>query len=112
MIAANGMLVLSQVLQANGDTQLATRFQTAAIDIARDTLIFALAPEKAKIVKEKCDGITVEDLSPGSLFESILKYGTANNNKNAQKQYANHGFVYGDYYLVEFGNRLLRMGLV
>ena len=44
-------------------------------------------------------------------FDGILKYGTANNNQYSKRRYANHGLVYGDYYLVAFGNRLLQMGL-
>jgi hypothetical protein len=40
-----------------------------------------------------------------------LKNGTANNNVGANRRYWNHGLVYGDYYLLQFGNRLLRMGL-
>ena len=108
-IAANGMLVLSQGLAGLGYHQLATRFRCAAIDVARDLVNFAVAPEKAKLVANPI--IDVVDEAPTQTFESILKFGTANNNVNAKKQYANHGLVYGDYYLVELGNRLLRMGL-
>ncbi|KAF3343063.1 hypothetical protein VdG2_09050 [Verticillium dahliae VDG2] len=38
--------------------------------------------------------------------------GTANNNEHALRRLKNHGLVYGDYYLVEFGNRLMKMGFV
>lgn len=108
-IAANGMLVLSQGLAGLGYHQLATRFRSCALDISRDLANFAVAPEKARLVVK--DGVDVEDVAPTQTFESILKFGTANNNANAKKQYANHGLVYGDYYLVELGNRILRMGL-
>jgi hypothetical protein len=110
VIAANGMLVLSQALAGAGEAELATRFREAAVAIVRDTLDFALAQEK---VRFRVDGgeLVTENVVEGIRFDALLKYGTANNNTYARKRYANHGLVYGDYYLVEFGNRLLRMGL-
>jgi hypothetical protein len=115
VIAANGMLVLSQALAGAGESELATRFREAAVAIVRDTLDFALAQEKVRFRVVGGDGgeeLVAEDVVPDSRFDALLKYGTANNNTYARKRYANHGLVYGDYYLVEFGNRLLRMGLV
>ena len=112
VIAANGMLILSQALASRQQDMLAARYREAAVRIVQDTLDFALAPESAHLVRNDEGGISLVDLSPGKNFEAILKYGTANNNENARKRYANHGLVYGDYYLVEFGNRLLNMGLV
>ncbi|KAH8588606.1 Six-hairpin glycosidase-like protein [Bisporella sp. PMI_857] len=111
VIAANGMLVLSQALTGLGKNELAARFRNGAIDIVQDTLWFALAPEEAKFVRSEA-GIDVADVTPGMKFEGILKFATANNNVNARKRYSNHGLVYGDYYLLEFANRLLRMGIV
>ncbi|KAJ4303466.1 hypothetical protein N0V90_002361 [Kalmusia sp. IMI 367209] len=112
MIAANGMLILAQALAGLGQGKLASRFREAALIIVQDILSFALAPEKAKLVCTSHDSFSVEDETPGYKFEGMLKYGTANNNEQARKRYANHGLVYGDYYLVEFGNRLMKMGLV
>ncbi|KAF1979606.1 unsaturated glucuronyl hydrolase [Bimuria novae-zelandiae CBS 107.79] len=112
VIAANGMLLLSQALAGFGQGLLASRFRGAAMVIVRDTLSFALAPEKAKLTWASNGYISAEDEAPGHKFEGILKYGTANNNEQARKRYANHGLVYGDYYLVQFGNRLMKMGLV
>ncbi|KAF2014370.1 glycoside hydrolase family 88 protein [Aaosphaeria arxii CBS 175.79] len=111
-IAANGMLVLSQALTSISQHRLATRFRDAALAIVEDTLAFALAPERARLVHAPYHHIGVEDVVPDVKFEGLLKFGTANNNTQARKRYANHGLVYGDYYLVEFGNRLLRMGLI
>jgi hypothetical protein len=90
------------------------------VDIVRDTLDFALAREKVRFRPGAGvdagsgggGGLVAEDVVEGSRFDALLKFGTANNNEHARKRYANHGLVYGDYYLVEFGNRLLRMGLV
>ncbi|KAF2445463.1 glycoside hydrolase family 88 protein [Karstenula rhodostoma CBS 690.94] len=112
VIAANGMLILSQVLAGSGQGLLASRFREAALVIVQDTISFALAPEKAKLACASNGHIRAEDSTPGSTFEGLLKYGTANNNEQARKRYANHGLVYGDYYLAQFGNRLMKMGLV
>ncbi|KAH7361320.1 Six-hairpin glycosidase-like protein [Pyrenochaeta sp. MPI-SDFR-AT-0127] len=111
VIAANGMLILSQALASIDQVSLSTRFRKAAIAIVEDTLSFALAPEKMQLVSGPYQHIRAEDAILGCRYDGILKFGTANNNRNARKRYANHGLVYGDYYLVEFGNRLLRMGL-
>jgi len=54
----------------------------------------------------------VEDVEMGKSFDSILKHSTANNNAGANKRYWNHGLVYADYYLLQFGNHLLRLGLI
>ena len=111
MIAANGMLVLSQALTTLDQSTLSSRYRNAASALVRDALDFALAPEKARLVSAQHQHIKAEGQFPGVRFDGMLKFGTANNNAQARKRYANHGLVYGDYYLVEFGNRLLRMGL-
>ncbi|KAE8336800.1 Six-hairpin glycosidase-like protein [Aspergillus arachidicola] len=118
-IAANGLLVLSQALIAKRETSLATRFFDAAVQLMRGTLDYSLARETARFRfvpdragEELEEGLTVEDLVQGKRFDAILKHGTANNNENARRRYANHGLVYGDYYLVRFGNELMRMGLL
>ncbi|KAL4916373.1 Six-hairpin glycosidase-like protein [Aspergillus aurantiobrunneus] len=110
VIAANGMLILFQALTARGQDALARRFLDSAIEIVRDTIDLCLATEKAQFV---ADGRTsrVEDVIPGLKFDSVLKNGTANNNQHARRRYCKHGLVYGDYYLIEFGNRLLDLGL-
>jgi hypothetical protein len=45
-------------------------------------------------------------------FECILRNSTTNWNPHAHKKYKDHGLVYADYYLLEFGNKLLRAGLL
>ena len=77
----------------------------------QDTLSFALAPEKSVLISGAYQQIRAAEAKSGTRFDAILKYGTANNNTYAKLRYSNHGLVYGDYYLVEFGNKLLRMGL-
>ncbi|KAL4867198.1 hypothetical protein BDV12DRAFT_198408 [Aspergillus spectabilis] len=111
VIAANGMVILFQALVSLGQDSLGRRFLDAAFDIVQDTFDLCLATEKAQLVHDGKD-IAGEDRVAGFTFESILKSGTANNNQHARRRYCNHGLVYGDYYLIEFGNRLLDLGLV
>ncbi|BCS21762.1 uncharacterized protein APUU_22194S [Aspergillus puulaauensis] len=110
VIAANGMLIIFQNLLSLGQDGLARRFLNAAVEIVQDTIDLCLAKEKTRFVSDG-KSITVEDSVPGSTFDSILMNGTANNNQHARRRYCNHGLVYGDYYLIEFGNRLLDLGL-
>lgn len=109
IIAANGMLVLSQNLTAAGQHRLATRYRDAAVALVKDALAFSLAEEKAALRILGSD-IRVEDVTVGKRFDAVLKNATANHNARDYHRYWDHGLVYGDYYLIEFGNRLLRMG--
>ncbi|KAL5362695.1 Six-hairpin glycosidase [Aspergillus floccosus] len=111
VIAANGLLFLSQALVGVKQDALSRRFLDAAIEIVRDTINLCLSTETAHFA-DCTDGLRVEDCVPGKTFDALLKNGTANNNQNARRRYWNHGLVYGDFYLIEFGNRLLDMGLV
>ncbi|KAI6775243.1 hypothetical protein HG530_002001 [Fusarium avenaceum] len=111
IIAANGMLVLSQALAGIRSYDLSERYRSMAIRIVKDTLDFSLAQEKSKIVSNEDGTFAVQDLDPSAHFEAILKNATANHNAKDYKRYWDHGLVYADYYLIEFGNRLLKMGL-
>lgn len=111
VIASNGMLILSQALAGSGQAEESQRFRDMAVTLIADVLDFSLAVEKAKTVVSGGE-ITVEDESEGGRFDAILKNATANYNAKDHKRYWDHGLVYGDYYLIEFGNRLLKMGLV
>lgn len=106
VIAANGMLILSQALAGLGRPE-DRRYRDMSIEIIQDTLNFSLAQEKASINN---DG-SVSDTT-GRRFDAILKNATANHNAKDHRRYWDHGLVYADYYLIEYGNRLLKMGLV
>ncbi|KAF4438878.1 hypothetical protein F53441_12699 [Fusarium austroafricanum] len=111
IIAANGMLVLSQALAAGGSHDLSERYRSMAIRIVRDILDFSLAQEKSMMKLKEDGSFKIQDLKPKAHFEAILKNATANHNAKDYKRYWDHGLVYADYYLIEFGNRLLKMGL-
>jgi hypothetical protein len=107
VIAANGMLLLSQVLVGE-DEGLARRFRDAAMRIVSETVEFSYSREEARFVN---DGKQVEDVS-GARFDAILRNATANHNAKDLDRYSDHGLVYADYYLLEFGNQLLKLGLI
>jgi hypothetical protein len=102
MIAANGLLILHQIVQSNSP------YLAAAIRIAKDTITFALSPDVAWFEVGPEGKMIVK---PGS-WDGILMHATANNNEYALMRYGDHGLVYADYYFLEFGNKLLRMSLV
>ncbi|KAF9887760.1 hypothetical protein FE257_009566 [Aspergillus nanangensis] len=116
VIAANGLLVLSQALLGVGQEALAGRFRRMGVQIVRDTVALCGTGEEARFVlgdeDDEEDSVRVEDCVAGKTFEAVLRNGTANNNRNARRRYRDHGLVYGDYYLIEFGNRMLDLGIV
>jgi hypothetical protein len=97
-----------------GDEIMAERYRSAAIKIVADTLEFSLSTERARFGDHMGGpgAIQVEDSVAGQRFDAILKNATANHNSNDHDRYSDHGLVYADYYLLEFGNQLLRMGLL
>lgn len=116
VIAANGMLLLSQALESVQNEALARRFRLAAMAIVKDTLQYSLSSERARLsaatAEEEPDNIQIADISPGQRFDALLKHATANHNIRDYARYSDHGLIYADYYLLEFGNKLLRLGLV
>ncbi|KAF2792619.1 glycoside hydrolase family 88 protein [Melanomma pulvis-pyrius CBS 109.77] len=125
VIAANGLFIIHQSLQslppAISPQLLApeTNFLDLALQIVGDTLDMALDRDFAsfeaapsKLVNGMGDGVDQEIRVKESAFDAILRHSTANNNEHAHKRHQDHGLVYADYYLLEFGNKLLRAGLV
>ncbi|KAJ3546013.1 hypothetical protein NM208_g2226 [Fusarium decemcellulare] len=107
--AANGLLVLSQAL-ASKDKSLSWRYLESALAIVEDTLAYSLSQDKAELKTSDGQLIGVDSVY-GRTFESILRNSTVSNNPAGMAQIRDHGLVYADYYLIEFGTRLLRMGL-
>ncbi len=114
VIAANGMLILSQLLTGQGDLSLAARYLDAALAIVQDTLDCSLAKERAYMTADKDGSLEILDSNLDERFDSILKNATVCNNPSSttKSRSRDQGLVYGDYYLIEFGTSLLRLGLV
>ena len=114
-IAANGMFVLYNALTAAGELDGAQRYLQNALMIVNDTIALCYASDRLELaVTEGGSGHQViARISNGTAepFEALLRCATANFNENWTEKFANHGLVYGDYYLLEFGNRLLNAGL-
>ncbi|KAJ5915753.1 unsaturated glucuronyl hydrolase [Penicillium verhagenii] len=114
MIAANGMLLLHQALlvRRNGADNVrydGRRYLDAALNIASDTILYALDKgDNARLEVDENGKVKV----PAGSWDAILRHSTANNNPDALVRYKDHGLVYADYYFLEFGNKLLRMGLI
>ncbi|KAL1984897.1 hypothetical protein VTN96DRAFT_8556 [Rasamsonia emersonii] len=111
MIAANGLVLLHQALAQNNTP---STYLDAAVRIARETIDLSLASDTANLAVEATNGTihVVADEGEGeSRWDSILKNATANNNEFAIMRYGDVGLVYADYYFLELGNKLLRMGL-
>ncbi|KAH6689796.1 Six-hairpin glycosidase-like protein [Plectosphaerella plurivora] len=109
--AANGMLVIAEGLQRNGRYEAAGEYIEYGKLIIRDTLALSLAGERAQLVANSAGGLTGADVIQGLRFDGILKNATVANNGMCCQRLYDHGLVYADYFLLEFGNRLLRMGL-
>jgi hypothetical protein len=105
MIAANGLVLLHQILQNNSP------YLDAVLRITKDTLDYCLASETAKFEVGNEGKVSVPSASEGQ-WDGILTHSTANHNEHALHRYSDHGLVYADYYFLELGNKLLRMGLV
>ncbi|RFU81288.1 unsaturated glucuronyl hydrolase [Trichoderma arundinaceum] len=102
MIAANGLLLLHQILGND------SKYLDDALRIAGEIIDMCQTTDSARLVTDAASKIKAQ----GVTFDCILKHATANNNEYALMRYSDHGLVYADYYFLEFGNKLLRMGMV
>ncbi|KAJ6492970.1 Six-hairpin glycosidase-like protein [Mycena vulgaris] len=106
MCAANGLVMIHRALRtpafaAHPRAQDAPWYFAAAVKLMCATIDMCLTPAAAFV------GDSV-DLGDGG-WETILQHATINNYEYAPRRWADHGLVYGDYYFLEFGNRLLQM---
>lgn len=116
VITANGLLIIHQALQSLPSSTASRlsqdlNFLDVALTIVSETLDLALDQDFAELKHSK-DPQSPWNITKESGFDAILRHSTANNNEHAHKPYSDHGLVYADYYLLEFGNKLLRMGLI
>lgn len=131
MIAASGMLLLQNEIDqraGNGawwrrqghwrNGQRRRDYGEAAVRLMKNTLEIALAgkityssinvADPKSTLGAVIDISTPTDTAISRGFESILMHATANNNPNAGNGTSyDTGLVYGDFYLIEAGNRLL-----
>ncbi|CAO2655749.1 Nn.00g045520.m01.CDS01 [Neocucurbitaria sp. VM-36] len=121
VIAANGLLIIHQSLQslptATVSQLSSTNFLDIALQIVSETLDMSYDHDLASFevpVKRLVngDGGINEIKVKESEFEGLLRNSTTNWNEHAHKKYKDHGLVYADYYFLDFGNKLLRMGLL
>lgn len=103
MIAANGFVLLHQILGSDSP------YLKVALEIAQDTIALSQSRDPATL---QTDQNTSKIITEGVTFDCILRHATGNYNEFAPMQYGNHGLVYADYFFLEFGNKLLRLGLV
>lgn len=121
VIAANGFLIIHQSLQALPtatanrltsndflDLALEVVFQTLDMSFDQD---FASFQNPTKGMVNGASGSSELKINESG-FECILRNSTTNWNEHAHMKYKDHGLVYADYFLMEFGNKLLRAGLV
>lgn len=111
--AANGMLAIAEAFQRSGSYEVAAEYIEYGKLIVRDTMALSLAVERARVVAnaEDLGDPAGADVIPGQRFDGILKNATVVNNAMSYRRLFDHGLVYADYFLLEFGNQLLRMGL-
>ncbi|KAF2276165.1 Six-hairpin glycosidase [Westerdykella ornata] len=121
VIAANGLFIIHQSLQSLSKSVVQsiaadTDFLDVSLQIIHQTLDMALDKDFASFAAENT---MVNGTGTGSLelsvkesrFDAILRHATANYNEHAHQKYWDHGLVYADYFLLEYGNKLLRAGL-
>ena len=119
-IAASGLFLLQDQINSSEKDCDHHNYTEAAIRLLDSAVDLALAGEisfsdfDASTANETLGATTQistpADTSVSAGFESILMHGTANNNPHAGDGTSyDTGLVYGDYYLLEAGNRLLEI---
>ncbi|KAI6907496.1 hypothetical protein KC318_g4836 [Hortaea werneckii] len=118
-IAASGMILLQEQLEKLGHRyerrhQPRFDYRRVAMGLLEATVELALAGEItfADVTMRGAETYvdTSANTSASKGFESILMHGTSNNNPQADPPNYDTGLVYGDYYFIEAGNRLLMSG--
>ena len=122
MATANGLLIIHQSLQSLPASEVArlagpdADFLDTALQIVSQTLDMSYDRDLASFerpAKSMVNGAGVAEIRVHeSGFDAILRNSTTNWNPDAHQKYKDHGLVYADYYMLEFGNKLLRAGLL
>ncbi|KAH7115108.1 Six-hairpin glycosidase-like protein [Dendryphion nanum] len=111
VVAANGLLLLSQALTSLGRHDQAKGYMRNALRIVDDTISLSLSKERVHL-ESAPDGLaSAAACEPDrKRFDAILRSSTVTWNDQSRSASADHGLVYADYYLIEFGNKLLQFG--
>ncbi|KAI6836128.1 hypothetical protein KC340_g10475 [Hortaea werneckii] len=116
-IAASGMILLQEQVEKLGhmyERRQQFDYRKVAMGLLEASVELALAGEItfADMVMRGAETYvdTPANTSASKGFESILMHGTSNNNPQADPPNYDTGLVYGDYYFIEAGNRLLLSG--
>lgn len=122
MATANGLLIIHQSLQSLPSSEATrlvdplTNFLEIALQIVNQAIDMSYDRNLASfeiLGKRAVNGAGVAEIKVReSGFDAILRNSTTNWNPDAHKKYKDHGLVYADYYLLEFGNKLLRAGFL
>ncbi|KXJ89303.1 Six-hairpin glycosidase-like protein [Microdochium bolleyi] len=111
VVAAYGMLLLSQILSTQGQAALGVRYFDSAIRIVQETLKMSLSKPLERLTIGE-DGLYtgVGGREGCETFDAILRNATVAASPTLPIKVADCGLVYADYFLIEFGTQLLRMG--
>lgn len=112
-----GLLHLHRILISEGslaagytakaaESSNGSRFLEAALKIVEETLDLCLDRDFASFGKPHSGTDWMDIPIEESSFDAILRHATANNSPDAFQRTADHGSVYADYFLLEFGNLL------
>ncbi|ORY35085.1 Six-hairpin glycosidase-like protein [Naematelia encephala] len=102
-VAARGMQMLYHLLKDTNPPAASyylTRSFKLVEDIIRECKTAVASLDEAGNVTWGDDG-----------WETILQHSTINGNRHSPRPIMDHGLVYADYYLLEFGNEALKLGL-
>ncbi|KAF2013158.1 glycoside hydrolase family 88 protein [Aaosphaeria arxii CBS 175.79] len=111
VVAANGLLLLSQTLTSLGRHDQAKDYMKNALRIVDDTIRLTLSKERVRLESVPNGLASAAACEPNQkVFEAILRSSTVTWNDQSRSASADHGLVYADYYLIEFGNKLLQLG--
>lgn len=112
-IAASGLLLLQEQLDACGYLGAKHDYKAAAVQLLNACTVLALAGEigfsDLPSLGADTDLDTPANTPVSRGFEAILLHGTSNNNPMVDSKIFDIGLSYGDFYLIEASNRLLEL---
>lgn len=110
-IAASGMLLLQEQIELDGHKGARYDYHAEAVWLLKASTELAFAGEISFFDMGELGAETFIDTPANTPetkgFESIMLHATSNNNPKVPNRNFDTGLSYGDFYLVESGNRLL-----